>query len=221
MIRGSRPSPASELDTLDMEVWLLWGLQPMTARGRDREHALTIGKHGLQIARGSARGLLLPGVAVDHHLDAKGFLQQVCLKAGLPTDAWLSDDTQLMTFEGYAIRGRLASVGLGQSTGSEARGPNPVQLAALAKFCRENLIALVQWSQRPASICPGDSDGGVHGVALTIGLPGTEQRIECNQLSLRPDMPLQSTLHQLTEAAAKVLRARHVQPGALQTSAWG
>ena len=35
-------------------------------------------------------------------------LQQVCLKAGLPTDAWLWDETTLATFEGYAIRGRLA-----------------------------------------------------------------------------------------------------------------
>ena len=67
-----------------MEVWLLWGLQPVAARGQDRIGAMTIGKHGLQIARGSARGLLLPSVAVEHRLDARGFLEQVCLKAGLP-----------------------------------------------------------------------------------------------------------------------------------------
>ncbi len=90
-----------------MEVWLLWGLQPVAARGRDRLQAVTIGKHGVQIARGQARGLLLPCVAIDHHLDAKGLLQQVCLKAGLPADAWLHDNTTLMTFEGYAIGGRL------------------------------------------------------------------------------------------------------------------
>ena len=88
-IRASRPSRPTELDSLDMEVWLLWGLQPVAARGRDRLQAVTIGKHGVQIARGQARGLLLPCVAVDHHLDAKGLLQQVCLKAGLPADAWL------------------------------------------------------------------------------------------------------------------------------------
>ena len=72
-----------------MEVWLLWGLEPITANGEARARAVTIGKHGVQIARGMARGLLLPGVAVEHHLDARAFLQQVCLKAGLPTDAWL------------------------------------------------------------------------------------------------------------------------------------
>ena len=52
--------------------------------GRDRLNAITIGRHGVQIARGPARGLLLPSVAVEHRLDALGFLQQVCLKAGLP-----------------------------------------------------------------------------------------------------------------------------------------
>ena len=112
-VRAAREDPrfppiaAAELDSLDMEVWLLWGLQPVAARGRDRLQAVTIGKHGVQIARGQARGLLLPCVAIDHHLDAKGLLQQVCLKAGLPTDAWLHDNTTLMTFEGYAIGGRL------------------------------------------------------------------------------------------------------------------
>ena len=84
-----------------MDVWILWGPEPVTARGEDRVQAVTIGKHGVQIARGRARGLLLPGVAVDHHLDALAFLQQVCIKAGLPTDAWKDDDT-----EAAGVRGR-------------------------------------------------------------------------------------------------------------------
>ena len=52
-IRAFRPSRPTELDSLDMEVWLLWGLQPVAARGRDRLRAITIGKHGVQIARGA------------------------------------------------------------------------------------------------------------------------------------------------------------------------
>ncbi len=103
------PIYPEELDSLDMEVWLLWGPEEVTARGEDRVREVTIGVHGLQISRGSNRGLLLPGVAVEHHFDARTFLQQTCLKAGLPRDAWLSDDTKLMRFEGYAIRGRLSA----------------------------------------------------------------------------------------------------------------
>ena len=50
----------------------------------ERIKAVTVGgKHGLVIARGQSRGLLLPGVAVDHNWDAKRFLEQVCVKAGL------------------------------------------------------------------------------------------------------------------------------------------
>ncbi len=101
------PIVASELRELDMDVWVLWGPELVQARGQDRAQAVTIGKHGLLIAKGRARGLLLPGVAVEHHFDALTFLQQVCLKAGLPTDAWMDDDTELHVFEGSEIRGRL------------------------------------------------------------------------------------------------------------------
>ncbi len=103
------PISSEELGQLDMDVWLLWGPEPMTARGEDRVHCVQIGRHGLQVARGSRRGLLLPGVAVEHHLDARRFLEQVCLKAGLPMDAWLRDDTAVFTFEGFAIHGSLES----------------------------------------------------------------------------------------------------------------
>jgi AmmeMemoRadiSam system protein B/AmmeMemoRadiSam system protein A len=123
------PIAPAELAELDVEVWLLWGLQPVSARGEDRARAVTIGKHGLQIARGAARGLLLPGVAVEHHLDAKGFLKQVCLKAGLAPDAWKQDDTAVMTFEGYAIRGRIPS---GGNPGEDPPGFSHVRPASVA-----------------------------------------------------------------------------------------
>ena len=103
------PITADELDSLDMEVWLLWAPEEVAARGEDRVREVTIGKHGLQISWGSNRGLLLPGVAVEHNFDARTFLQQTCLKAGLPQDAWLNDDTKLLRFEGYAIHGRLSA----------------------------------------------------------------------------------------------------------------
>ncbi|MDZ7617104.1 MAG: AmmeMemoRadiSam system protein A, partial [Patescibacteria group bacterium] len=102
------PITADELDQLDVEVWILWQPEPVQARGEARAGAVEIGRHGVQIARGSARGLLLPGVAVEHRLDAEAFLCQVCLKAGLPVDAWKQDDTELMTFDGYAIHGKVA-----------------------------------------------------------------------------------------------------------------
>jgi AmmeMemoRadiSam system protein B/AmmeMemoRadiSam system protein A len=99
------PIAPEELNQLEMHVWLLWGPTPVTARGEDRVNAIVIGKHGLQIARGGARGLLLPSVATEFHLDARGFLEQVCLKAGLSKNAWKDDETTLLVFEGSVVEG--------------------------------------------------------------------------------------------------------------------
>jgi len=206
------PISPSELEHLDMEVWLLWGLEPVAARGEDRIGAVVIGRHGLQIARGMARGLLLPGVAVEHNLDAKGFLEQVCLKAGLPIDAWRSDDTTLMTFEGYAIRGRLQAAEAQAKTSPDA--PTQGEVAALADFCRSNLLALLQGAT-PSYYLPGGFDGGVNGLALDFGEPG-RQGVQCSQLSLRPEIPLQSTLFALVQSAARALAAERVDPAVVR-----
>ena len=49
-----------------------------------------IGRHGLVISQGARRGLLLPQVPVEHGWDRNTFLEQTCLKAGLPPHAWRS-----------------------------------------------------------------------------------------------------------------------------------
>lgn len=212
------PISATELEHLEMEVWLLWGLKPVTARGDQRAQQITIGTHGLQIARGQARGLLLPGVAVDHNLDAKGFLKQVCLKAGLPPDAWRDDDTMLMTFEGYALSGKMEPAGGAGDVPAEgpSGGPSQAEVARLADFCRDNLLALVRGAT-PNFYMPGGFDGGMCGVTLSIGEPDSEQRMECNKLAVRPNMPLQTTLFSLVELTARMLQARRVDWPALQT----
>ncbi len=212
------PISPTELQHLGMEVWLLWGLQPVTARGEDRVEAVTVGTHGLQIARGPARGLLLPGVAVDHNLDARGFLKQVCLKAGLPQDAWKHDDTMLMTFEGYAIRGRIEAAGGVEE--APAGGPTPAEVARLADFCRNNVGSLLQGAT-PSFYMPGGFDGGVCGATLSIGLPQSTERIECSKLSVRPNMPLQATLFSLVELTARTLAARPIDAATFQNSSLG
>ncbi len=47
-----------------------------------------VGRHGLFVEKGSRSGLLLPQVAPEWGWDAERFLEQVCLKAGLPGDGW-------------------------------------------------------------------------------------------------------------------------------------
>lgn len=57
---------------------------------------LQIGRHGLLIVRDLRRGLLLPDVASRSGWDRLEFLENVCLKAGLPPDSW--PEAELYTF---------------------------------------------------------------------------------------------------------------------------
>jgi len=66
---------------------------------KERESALKIGRDGLIIEYGTARGLLLPQVAAEWNFSKKEFLQCVCDKAGLPRDMWTSASAKISTFE--------------------------------------------------------------------------------------------------------------------------
>ena len=138
-VRFPPVSPA-ELEHLDLEVWLLYNPVPVQARGEARLAAVTIGRHGVQVMRGEARGLFLPGVAVDSGWDARRFLDQVCVKAGLPPTAWRDDATALFTFEGEALQG---PAGGSEPLPGRPAPCRPEDLAAYASFCRSNLAALL------------------------------------------------------------------------------
>jgi AmmeMemoRadiSam system protein A len=57
-----------------------------------------IGTHGLVIQQGHRRGLLLPQVATEHNLSRERFLEETCIKAGLPRDAWRDSATKVFAF---------------------------------------------------------------------------------------------------------------------------
>ena len=207
------PISPTELPYLDMEVWLLWGLEPVFARGDRRVDAIEIGRHGLQISRGQSRGLLLPGVAVENGFDAKTFLQHVCIKAGLPTDAWRDDDTILMTFEGLAIEGQLGDAIKLADEDLTPPGPSSEEVAALAAFARDNVVAQMQGAV-PTCYMPGGYDGTVNGLHLTLNLgldPDRPIAEEVSSLAIKPGMPLQSSLFNLTRAMATTLSRRGIQ----------
>ncbi|UCG01615.1 MAG: TIGR00296 family protein [Candidatus Heimdallarchaeota archaeon] len=63
---------------------------------------IEIGKHGLIAQRGPyQRGLLLPQVPVEQNWDLEYYLNYVCLKAGLPSQAWTDLNTKISRFEGF------------------------------------------------------------------------------------------------------------------------
>ncbi|MHA2175928.1 MAG: TIGR00296 family protein [Candidatus Hodarchaeales archaeon] len=62
---------------------------------------IIIGKHGLIAEMGPyRRGLLLPQVPIEQNWNVKQYLDYVCMKAGLATDAWKNKDTSIHYFEG-------------------------------------------------------------------------------------------------------------------------
>jgi AmmeMemoRadiSam system protein A len=56
------------------------------------------GVHGLVVARGALRGLLLPQVATEQRWGALRFLEETCRKAGLPAQAWRDEETRIELF---------------------------------------------------------------------------------------------------------------------------
>ncbi len=60
---------------------------------------VVIGRDGLIVTRGPYSGLLLPQVAPEWGFDSLEFLSQTCVKAGLPPDAWLDEDTMVEHFQ--------------------------------------------------------------------------------------------------------------------------
>jgi len=87
------PVKPKELNYLKIEISVLTVPRPITDIRK-----IQVGKHGLIIRKGPYQGLLLPQVAVDHNWDRKTFLEQTCLKAGLPPDAWKEKDTLIQVF---------------------------------------------------------------------------------------------------------------------------
>ena len=68
---------------------------------------LEIGKHGLHVASGGKRGVLLPQVATQYGWDMKTFLEQTCLKAGLQKHAWKEADVRVSGFTALIIEEQL------------------------------------------------------------------------------------------------------------------
>ena len=82
-----------ELQRTDIEVSVLTPFSPIDPGD------VVPGQHGLYLAKGPRRGVLLPQVPVQYGWDRETFLAQVCRKAGLPTDAWRDPETLLLGFE--------------------------------------------------------------------------------------------------------------------------
>lgn len=102
------PVGPAETGLLTIELTPLHSFRPVEAAGRDRVRAIVVGKHGVIVRADGKRGLFLPQVATENRWDVTTFLERVCQKAGLPTEAWTWPHAELITFEGEPFAEELS-----------------------------------------------------------------------------------------------------------------
>lgn len=87
------PMKEEDLNDFSLEISVLSPLHKIEVF-----EEIEVGKHGIYLEKGYYRGVLLPQVAIEHGWDRETFLNQTCVKAGLPTDAWSADDAEIYIF---------------------------------------------------------------------------------------------------------------------------
>lgn len=209
---------AAEVAFLDVEIWILFNPRRVHAKGEDRAAAVvTGGKHGVIVSRGQHHGLLLPGVAVEHGWDSRTFLERVCEKAGLHPSLWKDDETQLMTFEGSVLHGKLGDF-------LEPLEAPPIvdsdELKGYFDFCWENIVALFQRATI-RYFDPGLRDVAVHGISLRLKPANATTPIVLTNLAIRGGASVQTTLVQFAQMGAQQLASHGVRLDSLHTVGMG
>ena len=100
------PVTTQELPLLEYEISVMSPLR----RVLDIKD-IKVGKHGLIMKQGDIEGILLPQVPVEEHWDRDTFIQETCLKAGLPRQAWKDDDTDIFMFTALVFGEHSPDVG--------------------------------------------------------------------------------------------------------------
>jgi AmmeMemoRadiSam system protein A len=87
------PVAPAELPQLELEISVMGPIEEVT-----NVDDIVCGRDGLIIRRGRSAGLLLPQVATEFGWDRGTFLEQTCVKAGLPRTAWRAGDCRIEKF---------------------------------------------------------------------------------------------------------------------------
>lgn len=86
------PLEATELEQTRIEISALTPLRHVSPED------VVVGRDGVLIERGRARGLLLPQVASEYGWNRETFLDHTCRKAGLAAGCWRDNDTVISAF---------------------------------------------------------------------------------------------------------------------------
>lgn len=83
------PLEKDELKDVSIEVSILTKPKRIVVKKADDYiNEIKVGRDGLIVKGIYGSGLLLPQVATEYDWDSKTFLEQTCVKAGLPKDTW-------------------------------------------------------------------------------------------------------------------------------------
>ena len=88
-----QPVSAAELPRLEYEISVLSPLRRVT----DVDE-IKVGEDGLLMKNGRYEGILLPQVPTEQGWDRETFLEQTCRKAGMASDCWKDEDTDIFMF---------------------------------------------------------------------------------------------------------------------------
>jgi AmmeMemoRadiSam system protein A len=91
------PLELEELPGLEIEITVLSPLRPCS------HEEIEIGRHGVHIRLRGRAAVFLPQVAPEQGWDRKELLENLCLKAGLPPQAWHDPAAELELFEGLVF----------------------------------------------------------------------------------------------------------------------
>ncbi len=94
----------AEMKDLEMEITILTvPVQVHYKSPKELMDKIEIGRDGLIVEYGQCTGLLLPQVPVEEKWDKKAYLSALCMKAGLPPDAWLIKPVRIKAFQGIVL----------------------------------------------------------------------------------------------------------------------
>ena len=93
------PLTDKELDQTEIEVSILTEPQPLAYRsGQDLTRKLRVHVDGVIIRKGHASATFLPQVW-EQLPQPEEFLSHLCMKAGLPSDAWKDPEVEVLTYQ--------------------------------------------------------------------------------------------------------------------------
>jgi AmmeMemoRadiSam system protein A len=93
------PMRPEELKDMEVEVTILSPLERT-----DDAQQIRVGTHGVYLEKAGRSAVFLPQVPVEQGWDLKTYLEQLCIKAGLPGDAWKDKDARLSVFTADIVK---------------------------------------------------------------------------------------------------------------------